>query len=522
MNSLKVKILGLVILILCSAIALSAWHNLRTQKAIISEVAAQNGHVLGETIFNIIITSMAAGRNDEVAKTFEQISSESSIETIRIFDESGRILISAKTEEIGDLIPAADLLAFRSGNVSSDRDGNARDYHCTMVPINNAPQCFGCHEPEKQLLGVLDIHYSLNNLLGLQAKGREATLFSSTGALLLLIITLTGFILYYVDTPIRRLISAMNQVEQGHFDQIDFKVGSSDEMSLLANQFNLMVERLRQLMQSTVQHEREMAVTQEKLAHHEQIHRMNISMEERLKEIEFLNITLEERIEEIEEANYKIADLASDLEGKNKNLAQAVTRLSALYKMGLALNSTMDIERLFDLLLRKTVEALNANIGYILLLDNDSWSLRLTAGIGLPSGLDRTQRIPLRPGGVSHWVVEHKEPLLIKSIDDAHEFSRISRLGYNRETLICVPLTTKEGVIGTLTISNRRDTASFSADDLELLSTIAAQASISIRNARLYDEQQSTYLSTVQALVSTIEASDAYTRGHPKGLPATA
>ena len=69
-------------------------------------------------------------------------------------------------------------------------------------------------------------------------------------------------------------------------------------------------------------------------------------------------------------------------------------------------------------------------------------------------------------------------------------------------------------MIGTITIANPIDGSCFGLPDLELLSTIAAQASIAIRNARLYEAQETTYLNTVQALVSAIEASDAYTRGH--------
>ncbi len=514
MNSLKIKILGLTILIFGSAVGLTTWQNLRTQHAIISQVASQKAQILGDTIRNTIVINMANGQNSEVANILERIKKEPSIESIRIFDETGRILVSADAEEIGDLIPAADLLAYRSGQSFYLGSRQTEGYHCALVPIDNAPLCHRCHAQEKLVLGILNIHFSQHELQALQNRGREATLLSSAGVLILLVLTVTGFILYYVDTPIRKVVAAMNLVEQGDFNQARIGIISSNEMALLATKFNLMVERLRNLMRSTVLHEREMAIAQEKLAHHDEIRCMNATLEERLREIEFLNVTLEERIEEIEEANFKIADLASDLEAKNTTLAQAVSRLSALYKMGLALNSTMDIDRLFDLLLRKATETLNAQVGHILLLDRDSWSLKVGSLIGWAESTDPTKRIPLRPGGVSHWVIENREPLLIKKIEEAKAFSRLSRLGYTRETIICAPLMIKEEVIGTLTMANRRDGLCFTSDDLELLTTIAAQASIAMRNVRLYEDQQSTYLSTVQALVSTIEASDAYTRGH--------
>lgn len=514
MNSLKIKILGLTSVIMLLAVALTIWHNIDTQHAMLDRFADQNGRVLGETIRNSIIANMASGQNEEVANILERISREPAIESIRIFDETGRILISARAEETGDLVSALDLLSYRSGKFSYSDNHDDRDQHTTLVPIHNAPTCHRCHEPETEVLGVLNVHLSLNEMAAMQKQGRQATLLSSLGMMLVMILTLTIFILFYVDTPLRKFALAMNFLEQGQFEQARTNIVSSKEMSLLSGKFNMMVDRVKVLLEQSVVQEREMAIAEEKLTHHDEIRNMNMTLEERLKEIEYLNITLEERIEEIEEANYKIADLAGELEDRNTNLEDAVSRLQALNKMGMDIGATMDIERLFTLLTHRTLETLQARIGYILLLDRDSWVLSIGAAEGIPEHIDKGLRIPIKPGGVSHWVIKNQQPLLIDNIDDNREFNRVSRLGFTRETVICAPLTISDEVIGTMTIANRKDGASFDRNDLELITTIAAQASIAIKNASLYREQQSTYLSTVQALVSAVEASDAYTRGH--------
>ena len=514
MNSLKIKILTLTIAIMGIAVVLTAWHNLQTQSAMLERMALKNSQLLSQTILHSIAAEMSVGRNENVQAALEKIKREPSITTLNIFDESGRILTSSIPEETGDLVRTVDLIAYRSGRQFFTSTMQGEDCFAAIVPIANEEGCHRCHDPEQEVLGVLNLHMNFSELDSLQAKGRKATVVSSALMLVILIIALTCFIMFYVDRPLRQLVNAMIRVEKGHFDQALPDISSSDEMASLAGKFNRMVERLRNLIDSTVEHERQLAITQEKLAHTTEIGTMNLALEERLKEIEHLNVSLEERIEEIEEANYKIADLAGDLENKNTGLEQAVERLSALYKMGLALNSTMDLNTLFDLLIRKTMEVLKARIGYILLLEPDGQSLRIAGAAGLSDALDPELRIPLKPGGVSHWVVAHRQPLLLQDMQQNRDFVRVSRLGYTRETVVCAPLSLKDEIIGTISMANHQDLGSFSSEDLSLLSTIAAQASIAIKNARLYEEQQASYLSTVQALISAVEASDAYTHGH--------
>ncbi|WP_432821310.1 HD domain-containing phosphohydrolase [Trichloromonas sp.] len=514
MNSLKTKFLGLSTIIALMVVTLTIWHHLVTQRETLNQLALQNSRILGDTIRNSVSTFMRNGENDRVADILAEVQKEPSLEYVQIFDETGRILRAGSPESIGDLVPAIDLIAYRSQQLSTAHDHNGKLYQARILPIHNEPDCYSCHDKSQRVLGILSIHVSLDELVSLQSQIGTRTMTSSLFMFGFLILAITGFVLYYVENPIRNLVKAMNHLERGEFDLASVTITTSKEMAQLSDKFNRMVDRLRNQIQEMVRQEREITISKEKLSHQEQIQGMNQTLEERLKEIEYLNKTLEERIEEIEEANYRIADLAGELESKNTTLQQAVNRLSALYNMGLAINATMNQSKLFQLLIGKTVETVKASTGYILLLDKETNELTVDGTYGLPVAPAANMRIPLESGGVSHWVIENRKPLLIQNINDADNFNKVSRLGFTRETVICAPLMIKDEPIGTITMANRHDSSSFYPEDLELLVTIAAQASVAIKNAQLYEDQKVSYLNTVQALVSAIEASDAYTRGH--------
>jgi len=514
MNTLKIKILGMITVIVIAIITVVALINMQLQKQV-SGAARQNALLMAESIKFGVVNSMHSDRVAEVQNMLTGIKSHDTIKELRIFDTSGKILKSSDKGEIGRMVGKEKLANLLSGAGNQQEIQLDTGSHLvTTSLISNSRECHGCHGASREILGVLEVDFGTDRLRSSFMDIRNISYLAAAITILLIIFTIAIFLIYYVDKPIKQLIRSMQHVEKGDFDTGPV-VTSSDEMRLLFESHNRMVERLKEQMDAAINHERALARAQEKLAHHREIYLMNEKLEEQLREIENLNINLEERIEEIEGANHKITGLAADLEEKNTNLEKAVAKLSTLHKVGLAINSTMEMSRLFDLIVKITTTTLHAQIGYIILADKEKSVLKVTTLHGhdvtiSPEGTE----LPMRPTNVSTWVIKNRKPLLITDINETPEFDRFSALGYERKTLICAPLMTKDEIIGTITVVNKRDNSVFTKEELELLNTIAAQASIAINNAKLYDEQQKIYMNTIHALVSAIEASDSYTRGH--------
>lgn len=510
MNSLKAKILITVCGLIIIFLSIATYLNFRHQKQLAHKIIDGNIQLLNETIKSSISDAMRTGRSDEVRNIISRLNNSGHINSIRILDPEGLVLNSAKPSEIGSSIPKEDMSVIKRG------DSTILDNLQTFTSISlirNSPACHGCHNPSTEILGILQVSISIDYMKTILVSMRNNEIFSTLTIILMIILTMSVFLYLYVDKPIKSLIASMQNVEKGDFES-RIVITSSTEMNLLSNHFNHMVTQLNSVMDTAITHERELAVAQGKLAHHREVHSLNQKLEAQISEIELLNITLEERIEEIEEANYKIADLAGELEDKNSNLEKVVSRLSTLYKVGLAINSNMDSENIFRLIVDTTIETLHADIGYIIIHDKEKDALRVNTLVGHDSVPEGEVYLQKKDSSVSGWVLDNAKPILISDINETPQFDRFSALGYERKTLICAPLIVKDDVIGTITVVNKNDGSTYSNEELGLLTTIAAQASIAIKNAMLYDEQQKTYLNTIHALVSAIEASDSYTRGH--------
>nr|MDA8189028.1 HD domain-containing protein [Dehalococcoidales bacterium] len=85
----------------------------------------------------------------------------------------------------------------------------------------------------------------------------------------------------------------------------------------------------------------------------------------------------------------------------------------------------------------------------------------------------------------------------------------------------CLPLAVGDEVVGALDIAFK-EPHTFSENDLTVLETFAELAAAGIHSAQLNEQVHSNYLSTIAALVATVEAKDPYTKGHSEAVRALA
>lgn len=158
--------------------------------------------------------------------------------------------------------------------------------------------------------------------------------------------------------------------------------------------------------------------------------------------------------------------------------------LSLLPEIGQDLSARMDVDELADVVLRRAVETLVAAQSYITVYQPDG-ELYTRAYVHRPiSQWDwETHHRWLMSDGLLGQVMTGKQGVLV---DDVSQDSRWPTSDPPLTgTALCVPLLSRRGAFGTLTLIHDMPRY-FVADHVGLLQAIASQAAIAIENAQLY------------------------------------
>ncbi len=171
-------------------------------------------------------------------------------------------------------------------------------------------------------------------------------------------------------------------------------------------------------------------------------------------------------------------------------LRAKVAALQTLADIGQTIISTLDLDRLLLALLERVRQVTGAEACSVALVEANTGDLVFRQAAGEVS--QTVVGVRLQPGqGIAGWVASHGQPVLAPdAASDPRFYAGVdSGTGFITRDLVCVPLIVRDVVTGVLELVNKRE-GQFGQDDVQLLTSVAAQAAIAIENARLFENER--------------------------------
>lgn len=174
----------------------------------------------------------------------------------------------------------------------------------------------------------------------------------------------------------------------------------------------------------------------------------------------------------------------SDSYSVSDNLNEVGERAERLLDITLRLNRLRDPDALLDFIIETAADVLSCEAASLLLYDEPNEELYFSAATG--SDPDALEDIPVPINdSIAGQIFTSNEPVIIEdTTQDERHFEAVGeQVGFETRSLVGVPMCVESEPIGVLEGLNKTD-GTFTQDDVAVLSVLAAQAAVAIRNAR--------------------------------------
>ena len=179
----------------------------------------------------------------------------------------------------------------------------------------------------------------------------------------------------------------------------------------------------------------------------------------------------------------KLARLLKDAEASKASALSG--RLMSLANTLLLVDNK---EQLYEAVLGIACDLIDATQGSIMLIDKNGENMHIVFTRGMTLNIARC--LPIKVGkGIAGQVAQSGEPLLINDVEkDSRAGGMVNRTRFKSKSLICIPLKLRDKIIGVLNLSDKKNLAPFSADDLQLLTSFANLASLMIERSLVLEQ----------------------------------
>jgi signal transduction histidine kinase len=270
-TSLSFKVIFVTSLILIFAISFNVWWNTSLHGASIEKLTHEKTRIIAEFIEENVIRAMEKGRHFEMHRILKNYMVYKDVRKISLFSMDGTIRASTQDDElnkkVGDIQFYLKDHHFIRGEMVELKDGKKereRVYYFN-TPILNRPECFQCHDKANKIIGVLTVSNSLKEMDTMVSKIEVHSIILAIITIAFLSFVLGFLFLKFINVPIKKLTETMKKAEEGDLN-VRVNVKSRDEMGNLAENLNIMIEKLNVARQEAEQYHQELIQRADRMA----------------------------------------------------------------------------------------------------------------------------------------------------------------------------------------------------------------------------------------------------------------
>jgi adenylate cyclase len=202
----------------------------------------------------------------------------------------------------------------------------------------------------------------------------------------------------------------------------------------------------------------------------------------------------------------KIQSLMPRFQTAVEALARERQALQALYEVGQAVNSTLELSDVLNHVMDRIIQLTGAERSFLMLKDETTGELEVRVARNVDRATLRHSEF-----AVSRTIVQQVagggRPIVTTNAQADPRFAaQESVVAYSLRSILCVPLLARDQVTGVIYADNRIKTGLFSDRDRDLLAAFANQAALAIENARLFERvrQQLAAITVMRDLMDNV------------------
>ncbi len=169
--------------------------------------------------------------------------------------------------------------------------------------------------------------------------------------------------------------------------------------------------------------------------------------------------------------------------------------LVALYETAISMGRALDTKQLLKQLYVQVKKLFAPDSFLVVTCDEQAKNLKVVMAVeeDEPLGEWENKYFPIKEGGLTAWVVKEGRPLLIRDMETDTLPAKPIHSAKPARSWLGVPLMNQNKVIGAVSVQSFRP-CTFNENNRLLLENLAAHLTVTLENARLYEETHQAYL----------------------------